>query len=185
LSVATTPAAPARGEVDARVGLLIFLGATAMLFAALLLAYAILRAEAPVWPPAGTPPFPRGAATANTAVLLAAGLALRAAGATGQRGRAGRRSTRRGLAFAALGLGMAFLILQAALWRRLAATHLGPSAGALGDVFFALSVLHALHVLGGLVALALTRARRLRLLTTYWDFVLAVWIVIYVAVCLL
>jgi cytochrome c oxidase subunit III len=92
---------------------------------------------------------------------------------------------RRWLAFAALGLGAAFLVLQAALWRHLAATHLGPSAGALGDVFFALSVLHALHVLGGLVALALTRARRLRLLTAYWDFVLAVWIVIYVEVCLL
>jgi cytochrome c oxidase subunit III len=172
---ATTRTEPPRHEVDATVGLLVFLGATAMLFAALLLAYAILRAEAPVWPPAGTPPFPRGAATVNTAVLLAAGLALRAARATG----------RHGLAFAGLALGAAFLVLQVALWRHLAATHLGPSAGPLGDVFFALSVLHALHVLGGLVALALTRARRLRLLTTYWDFVLAVWIVIYVAVCLL
>jgi cytochrome c oxidase subunit III len=173
--IAATRTAPPRREVDATVGLLIFLGATAMLFAALLLAYAILRAEAPVWPPAGTPAFPRGAATVNTAVLLAAGLALRSARATG----------RRGLAFAALALGTTFLILQGLLWRRLATTHLGPSAGALGDVFFALSVFHALHVLGGLVALAVTRARRLRLLTTYWDFVLAVWLVIYVAVCLL
>ena len=65
------------------------------------------------------------------------------------------------------------------------AIHLGPAAGALGEVFFALSALHALHVLGGLVALALTGARRLRLLTIYWDFVLAVWVVVYVAVCLL
>ncbi len=173
--IAAASTAPRRREIDTTVGLLIFLGATAMLFAALLLAYAILRAEAPVWPPAGTPPFPRGAATANTAVLLAAGLALRAARATG----------RRWLAFAALALGTAFLALQGALWRHLAATHLGPSAGALGDAFFALSVFHALHVLGGLVALAVTRARRLRLLTIYWDFVLAVWIVIYVGVCLL
>ena len=172
--IAAASTAPRRREIDTTVGLLIFLGATAMLFAALLLAYAILRAEAPVWPPAGTPPFPRGAATANTAVLLAAGLSLRAARATG----------RRWLAFAALALGTAFLALQGALWRHLAVTHLGPSAGALGDVFFALSVFHALHVLGGLIALALTRARQLRLLTIYWDFVLGVWIVIYVAVCL-
>jgi len=170
---AAVTTAPRRREIDASVGLFIFLGATAMLFAALLLAYAILRAEAPVWPPAGTPPFPRGAATANTAVLLAAALALRSARSTG----------RRGLAFAAFGLGTTFLILQGALWRHLAATHLGPSAGALGDVFFALSVFHALHVLGGVIALAVTRARRLRLLTTYWDFVLVVWVVIYVAVC--
>jgi cytochrome c oxidase subunit 3 len=172
---AAVSASPARREIDATVGLLIFLGATTMLFAALLLAYAILRAQASVWPPAGTPPFPRGAAAANTAVLLASGLMLRHA----------RRTGRRWPVAAAAVLGAAFLALQAALWRRLCATHLGPSAGALGDVFFALSTFHALHVLGSLVALAVTRARRLRLLTIYWDFVAAVWIVIYVAVCLL
>ncbi|HZL17237.1 MAG TPA: cytochrome c oxidase subunit 3 [Polyangia bacterium] len=162
-----------RREVDATVGLVIFLGATAMLFAALLLAYAILRAEAPSWPPAGTPPFPRGAATVNTAVLLAASLALRHARSTG----------RRAPAFGALALGTLFLGLQALLWRHLVATHLGPSAGPLGDVFFALSAFHGLHVLGGLVALAVTRARPLRLLSLYWDFVLAVWLIIYLAVC--
>ncbi len=155
-----------RREIDAQVGLTIFLGATAMLFAALLLAYAIIRSQAPGWPPAGAPPFPRGAAAANTLALVAASVALR------------RGSARGGLAF-----GAAFLAAQALLWRHLVAIHLGPSAGALGEVFFALSALHALHVLAGLVALALTGARRLRLLTIYWDFVLIVWLVVYVAVC--
>ena len=157
-----------RREIDAQVGLVIFLGATAMLFAALLLAYAIVRSEAPSWPPAGAPPFPRGAAAANTLALVAASLALR-----------------RGAPRAALAFGAAFLTAQALLWRHLVAIHLGPAAGALGEVFFALSALHALHVLGGLVALALTGARRMRLLALYWDFVLAVWVVVYVAVCLL
>ena len=173
---ATPPAAATisrRREIDAQVGLVIFLGATAMLFAALLLAYAIIRAQAPSWPPAGAPPFPRGAAAANTLALVAASFALR-----------------RGRPRAALALGAAFLTAQALLWRHLVAIHLGPSAGALGEVFFALSALHALHVLGGLVVLALPsrRAARpacLRLHTIYWDFVLAVWIVVYVAVCLL
>lgn len=172
---AAVSTAPRRRELDSMVGLFIFLGATAMLFAALLLAYAILRAQAPVWPPAGTPPFPRGAATANTVVLLAATLALRAA----------RTTNRRWPALAAAALAAMFLALQGALWRHLVATHLGPSAGALGDVFFALSAFHALHVLGGLIVLVATRARRLHLLTIYWDFVLIVWIVIYLAVCLL
>ena len=54
----------------------------------------------------------------------------------------------------------------------------GPGTGALGDVFFALSVFHALHVLGGLVAIAFllrpraradARPRRLRLATLYMD----------------
>ena len=163
----TAPATVSRRrEVDAQVGLVIFLGATAMLFAALLLAYAIIRSQAPGWPPSGVPPFPRGAAAANTLALVAASVALR------------RRSPRAALAF-----GAAFLAAQALLWRHLVAVHLGPSAGALGEVFFALSALHAVHVVGGLLALALTGARRLRLLTIYWDFVLAVWLVVYVAVC--
>jgi cytochrome c oxidase subunit III len=163
------PVTPARRrQIDAQVGLTIFLGATAMLFAAMLLAYAIIRAQAPAWPPAGTPAFPRGAAAANTLALIAASLALR------------RRHAR-----AAFGLGAAFLALQAALWRHLVTVHLGPSAGALGEVFFALSALHALHVLGGLVALAVTPARKPNLQVIYWDFVLVVWVVLYIAVCLL
>ena len=56
-----------------------------MLFAALLLAYAVVRAQAPAWPPAGTPPFPRGAAGGNGLVLLAAGFALRRARSHGSR----------------------------------------------------------------------------------------------------
>ena len=61
-----------------------------------------------------------------------------------------------------------------------ASSRLGPGTGALGDAFFALSGFHALHVLGGLVAIALllrgrasaeTRLRRLRLATVYMDFV--------------
>ena len=84
--------------------------------------------------------------------------------------------------------------MQASLWGRLVAAHLGPGTGALGDSFFALSGFHALHVLGGLVAIALllrgraapeARARRLRLATTYMDFVAVVWVVFYLAVCVL
>jgi cytochrome c oxidase subunit III len=165
------------------VGMAVFLGACAMLFAALLLAYAVVRTQASAWPPPGTPPFPRGAAASNGLLLLAAGFAL-------------RRARTRGAAWAAgaLGGGALFLLMQAALWGRLVASHLGPGTGALGDAFFALSMFHALHVLGGLVAItimlrprapAASRLRRLRLGTLYMDFVAVVWVVIYVAVCLL
>jgi cytochrome c oxidase subunit 3 len=167
----TAQAIAARRDSDAEltrsVGLLVFLGATTMLFAALLLAYAILRAQAPAWPPPGAPPFPRAAAGLNTLLLIAAGVVLR-------RWRA---------AAAALSLG--FLAGQVVLWRHLVTIGLGPAGGhaaLLGQVFLALSALHALHVAGGLVALALAR-RRLRALSMYWDFVLGLWVVLYVAVC--
>jgi cytochrome c oxidase subunit 3 len=167
-------------SITGSVGMVVFLGACAMLFAALLFAYAVVRSQASAWPPPGTPPFPRGAAAANGLLLIAAGFAL-------------RRSRRRGPAWAAgaLGLGTLFLLMQVTLWGRLVASHLGPGSGALGDTFFALSAFHALHVLGGLIAitLLLRRAgpdvlpRRLQLATTYLDFVAVVWVVIFVAVC--
>lgn len=158
-----------RRRIDGLVGLAIFLGATTMLFAALLLAYAVLRAQAVSWPPPGTPPFPRLGAGAVGVLLVAACLCLRAA-----RPRL------------ALACGAAFLVGQVALWRHLVSAHLGPGAGPLGDVFFALTGFHALHVAAGLIVLAGAgaRARRPRLVTLYWDFVLAVWLVIYAAVCL-
>jgi len=165
------------------VGMAVFLGTCAMLFAALLFAYAVVRSQAAAWPPPGTPPFPRGPAASNGLLLIAAGFAL-------------RRARTRGPAWAtaALGMGALFLLMQASLWGRLVAAHLGPGTGALGDAFFALSMFHALHVLGGLVAIAVllrararpeARPRRLRLAMIYMDFVAVVWVVIYVAVCLL
>ena len=139
-----SPEASSAQRLNGAVGMAVFLGACAMLFAALLFAYAVVRAQAGAWPPPGTPPFPRGAAASNGLLLIAAGFALRRARTRGPR-----------WAAASLGLGTLFLLMQAGLWGRLVAGHLGPGTGALGDVFFALSAFHALHVLGGLVAIAL------------------------------
>jgi cytochrome c oxidase subunit 3 len=168
-------------SVTARVGLAIFLGALAMLFAALLLAYAVMRAQAPGWPPPGTPPLPRGILGLNTLVLVASSVVLRA----GLRA----RGDRRGAVAGALALGAAFLVAQALVWRALVRAGLGPASGPYGSVFFALSGLHALHLAGGLLALgavglAAPSDARLRLAATYWDFVLGVWVVLYLAVCL-
>lgn len=162
---------PGRRETDTAVGLLVFLAATAMLFAALLLAYAILRAQAPSWPPAGAARLPRAAAGANTLVLAAASAAL---------WRARRGGARAWVAAAGL-LGAGFLVGQILLWRHLAGMGLGPRGQMPGQIFLALSALHAVHVLGGLAVLAFSR--RVRLVSLYWDFVLAVWVVLYVAVC--
>jgi cytochrome c oxidase subunit 3 len=164
----------------------IFLGAAAMLFAALLFAYAVMRAQAPAWPPVGQAPLPRLALGLNTLVLFGASLALRASV------RASRRNdgaSARGRAWASWALGAGFLVGQIAVWRSLVASGAGPASGIYGSVFFAISGLHALHVTGGLLALALTAARgaslrRLRACALYWDFVLVVWLVFFAGACL-
>jgi cytochrome c oxidase subunit 3 len=160
--------------VDGAVGLTVFLGALAMVFAALLLAFAVLRAQAPAWPPPGAGSFPREAAALNGVLLVLASLAIRGG------------AVRPAFVAGAFALGLGFLAGQALLWRHLVAARLGPGAGTLGDAFFALSGFHALHVLGGLVALAASvgRPERLRLTRIYWDFVLVIWAVVLIALCL-
>jgi cytochrome c oxidase subunit 3 len=179
----------ARRAGTANVGMAIFLGTVTMLFAALFFAYGVMRAQAPAWPPVGSTPLPRGALALNTLALLAASVALRGAGAAARRGD-GQAARRRSLA--ALLLGAGFLTAQALVWRSLVAAGGGPASGIYGSVFFAISGFHALHVAGGLIALSLVArsapadvaVRRLRLCGLYWDFVLAVWAIFFVAACL-
>jgi len=141
-----------RADATAGVGMAIFLGAIAMLFAALFFAYAVMRAQAPAWPPAGQTPLPRGALGLNTLVLLAASLALRGARAAAGRG---AEAVARRRSLSALALGVGFLVAQIVVWRALVRAGAGPASGIYGSVFFAISGFHALHVVGGIAALAL------------------------------
>jgi heme/copper-type cytochrome/quinol oxidase subunit 3 len=178
---------PRDPAASAWVGMAIVLGAWTVLFAALLLAYAVVRTEAPLWPPPGLPRLPRGALAVNTMVLAAASLALRGAVSAARRAESAR--VRPYLA-GALVLGAGFLALQVLVWHGLVARGLSPRSGVYGSVFFALSGFHAAHVLAGLVVLVTVAARGLRLLPlrltlAYWDFMLVVWAVLYIAVCVL
>ena len=170
----------------------ILLGAWVMLFAALFLAYGVLRVQANEWPPFGAPRLPRAAPAFGTLLLLASSLALRRGLAFVRRGH--RRALAPALLTAAL-LGVGFLAAQIAVGRAVLASGLLPSSGAYGSVFFAFTAFHALHVLGGVIALGALaiRARRAarvgrapvcaaRLTALYWDFVGAVWVLMYLTI---
>jgi cytochrome c oxidase subunit 3 len=179
---------PTRQELTARVGMVVFLGSWVMLFAGLLFTYGLIRSRAPEWPPLDQPRLPLLLPGINTLAVAASSAALVAA----QRAlRAGRqRSSGARLALAAL-LGTLFLGLQLVVWATLWRAGLVPGGGPYPSVFYGLTVLHALHVAVGLVALgtlslrALTgRARRLTvdLWSMYWHAVGAVWVVLYASV---
>lgn len=186
---------PGGAERTARVGMAVFLGSWAMLFAGLFFAYALVRARAPVWPPLEAPPLPRLLPGLNTLAIAASSAALVRAVRSEELGRA--RAASRSLAAAAL-LGATFLVLQVLVWIGLWRDGLVPSSGPYGSVFYAFTVFHALHVLVGLVALAWLavgpRARTaaaaktstdVRLWSWYWHFVGGLWIALYAAVYLL
>ena len=168
----------------------ILLGAWVMLFAALFLAYGVVRVQANEWPPFGAPRLPlRRARAQHAAAARVERGAAPGPGARAARRRRERCCRRRSSATL---LGAGFLGAQIAIWRSMLARGLFPSSGVYGSVFYALTGFHALHVLGGVVALALlaiqaARARRasraplraLRLTALYWDFVAIVWVAMY------
>ena len=123
----------------------------------------------------------------NTLVILGSSLTLHAAYVAFKREATGWY---RGLLIATFVLGCAFVWLQYEGWLQLAASGVPLKINPAGDFVYAISGLHAAHVIGGIAILAVclilayalplrnTPARKLRLelAVTYWHFVDALWI---------
>lgn len=179
------------------------------MFSATLIGYLTIRLRARAWPPAGMPHLPLGLIF-STVVILVASLAAQGALRAAREGRTA--AVRRGLVIT-LALGVLFLVSQAVNWAQLlpAVREMGVRAlaGPAGRVpgpprtdptprqfaflFYTLTGLHGLHVLGGLAALSMTarrawagldwsaQLRRVRHAVVYWHFLAAVWLVLYAA----
>jgi cytochrome c oxidase subunit 3 len=183
----------AREDFTYSLGMIIALASWAMMFGAFFFIYFGVRARSPMWPPAGVPALPVALPLLNTLVLLASSAAL-------HRGIAAlAQGSRRALVpwlGAAMGLGVAFLALQAVLWRQLWLLELRPSTGVYGSVFYGLTVLHALHVAAGLLVLLVVLVRavggtytehnvvRVRVCAMFWHFVDVVWLLMFVSIFL-
>lgn len=163
------------------------------LFAVLVAVWLFLRRPAPDWHAAGTDAL--HALWVSTACLLASsvavergvrGLRASAAGVVPEDG-APRRWL--GMGFA---LGVAFLAAQICLWVLAWRAGIVPATSGYAAVFFALTGLHAMHVLGGLgilgvLTLRLGRGprraaealRSVRLGAVYWHFMGALWLVLF------
>jgi heme/copper-type cytochrome/quinol oxidase subunit 3 len=182
---ASWEATPTPEEVG-RFALLLALVGITTLFAVLTAVCFFLRRSAGDWTATGEVRS-GGALIVAGACLFASGLAVEAAARAAQAWRA--RTALRWLAGAAA-LGLAFLAAQFELWLRL--WHAGhvPAASGYAATFFALTGLHALHVLGGLTYFAVL-ARSLRLAAAvrrempslrpgalYWHYMGLLWVVL-------
>jgi cytochrome c oxidase subunit III len=173
-SVAVAPATAALWGVLATV---------IMLFAGFSSAYLVRRAG-PDWIPIVAPPV----LWFNTAVLLLSSMALEIAKTSRK---FGRHSFFHYWFLAAVGLGIIFLGGQWAAWKELAAAGIFLPSSPHSSFFYMLSGVHAVHVLGGMIALVYVLLRRwndtsrtgdgdpLALCATYWHFVTGIWIYLY------
>lgn len=187
----------ARVATPGKIGMWVFLGTDVMGFGGLLLAYAMLRARAPSWPDPALR-FDRSLAGALTFVLLFSGGTMSAAVAAL---REGRTAAARLLVLLTALAGLAFTVGQGLEFQHLATErHLGLTADHAAALFYVITGYHGLHVLAGVVVLALVAARstagasgplrRARLATLevvslYWQFVDLLWIVLFTALYLL
>lgn len=172
----TAPAARAPWT-PARTGVWVGIAAISMSFAAFTSALIVREGPGSDWQHFRLPPV----LYANTLVLLISSALLEI----------GRRRQRDGRAasswLAASGiLGVAFLLGQIVAWRALAAQGLFLASSPSSAFFYLLTVIHAIHVTGGLAGLGYTYRRLARtpgsaagVLTaaaTYWHFMAALWL---------
>lgn len=173
-------------------GLAIFLASLAMIFFATLAGYAYIRLGAPEWPPAGAPPLPQGL-WLSTVLLVVSSATVHVAlvGARTDR----QRLVRAGL-LATTVLGLGFLACQGVAWRALAERMPITTATQYSFTFYLLTVLHAVHVVGGLGPLLFTTVKGLRgrydaaehggvtLISIYWHFLDVMWLLVFTTLML-
>lgn len=194
-SLLETGGGPDRGQVNppgtGALGLWVFLGTLSMLFVASLFGYFYIRFSAADWPPPGMPSLPKGLWISTIVLVSCSATAHLAVGAIR------RDDTKRlvQMLTATFTLGLLFLALQVWNYLTLAQNDLTAKTNLYGFTFYMMTGLHAAHVIGGLIPLAITtqRARAgrytsffhggVRNVVLYWHFLDVVWIVVFA--CLL
>lgn len=185
------PAGPLAPQWRGRVGMMCLLLSEAAFFAVFVVAYLFYIGAS------ATGPQPRevldlGVVLVNTACLLSSSLTIVLAVTALRRG-----ATRRFAAWwgATALLGGEFLVGTGREWSRLIGRDgLTLSTNLFGTTFYSLVGAHAAHVTAGLVAILLVlvlalrgrvsaeHGERVELLSWYWHFVDAVWIVVFMSV---
>lgn len=174
------------GAIDlppTRIGLWLFLAVVTSLFGLFLSAYS-MRMHHGDWSQPTLPPV----LWLNTALLVAASIALQAARSAAGRGRS-RVVT--GSLLAGGALTAAFLAGQFAAWQQLAAAGYFVQGSAATAFFYLLTAVHGLHLLGGMWVWGRTTNRLLggagladlklsvELCSEYWHYLLLVWLVVF------
>lgn len=172
-----------------KLGMAIFLGSEAVFFILLILGYLNFRSASN---PVAAQHLEPAVTALFTASLLASSLTLWQA----ERGFRNQRPSAPAWLLITLVLGAIFLAGQGMEYMKLFHENITPAQGLFGTTFFTLTGLHGLHVLTGLLILAILswlalkgffrrgQPTALETFALYWHFVDGVWIVIFAVVYL-
>ncbi len=177
------PSAGASSLPAATIGLGVFLAVVVTLFALLISAY-FMRMQLTDWAQMPAPNL----LWFNTGLLILSSVALQYAHVAARRGR--MEDVGGGLIAGGL-FASAFLVGQLLAWQQLSAAGYFLATNPANAFFYLLTGLHGVHLLGGLVALALTVDKvwrdaglgkvrlSVRLCAIYWHFLLLLWLVLF------
>jgi heme/copper-type cytochrome/quinol oxidase subunit 3 len=187
----TVEARPDTGVFNAKMGVWLFLASEVMLFGALFSSYVLLRTGVP----AGTWPHGREflnvpLATLNTIILIGSSVTMVMSWASLRLNDFKKYRLYMGLTLLA---GFGFMIVKAFEYGAKFEHHLYPSTNTFLAIYFTLTGLHGLHVLGGMIVngyflgpgAKLWRRQperftnRIEVAGLYWHFVDLVWIFLF------
>jgi heme/copper-type cytochrome/quinol oxidase subunit 3 len=184
---------PDTGLFNAKMGIWLFLASEVMLFGALFTTYILLRVGAPEWPhhELNIP-----LATLNTAVLITSSITMVMAWASLMMKRFDRYKIYMGLTFLA---GVAFLVIKGFEYGHHFATGELPEKSTFLAIYFTMTGLHGLHVIGGMIVNGYfwgpgskmwktepeRFTNRIEVAGLYWHFVDLVWIFLFPVLYLL
>jgi heme/copper-type cytochrome/quinol oxidase subunit 3 len=183
------------GLTNGKIGIWLFLASEVMLFGALFASYILIRSGSPSWP-RGDTILNVPLATLNTIVLIASSVTMVMAWASLMRGRFGTFRIYMG---ATILFGVVFLVVKYFEYTHKFHTGLFPSTNNFLAIYFTLTGLHGLHVLGGMVVNAYFWGPGAKLWKTnpqwftnrvehsglFWHFVDLVWIFLFPTLYLL
>ena len=180
---------------NARLAILVLLGAETMLFSGLIGTFLVFRVGNVTWPPPSHIgiELPRVVTGINTALLLISGYTMFQAWRAIQKNSV--KQLRNWLLITGM-LGLLFLGIQGSEWVQLIRKGLTLQSGVYGGIFYVLIGCHAVHVMSAVIwvfiVLGMAMAGRFSAerytgvdtCTIYWIFVVALWPILYVLVYL-
>jgi cytochrome c oxidase subunit 3 len=191
----TVEARPDTGVYNAKLGIWLFLASEVMLFGALFSSYILLRTGAPTWP-MGREILNVPLATVNTIALIGSSVTMVMAWASLKLKDFGKYRLYMG---GTLLLAAVFLVIKYFEYSAKLSHHLYPSTNTFLAIYFTLTGLHGLHVIGGMIVngyfwgpgakLWKTQperfTNRIEIAGLYWHFVDLVWIFLFPTLYLL
>jgi heme/copper-type cytochrome/quinol oxidase subunit 3 len=187
---------PDTGLNNGKLGIWLFLASEVMLFGALFSSYVLLRTAAPMWPPEGSPELNVPLGMVNTFILIGSSVTMVLCWAMLK---VNRFDAFKRYLLCTFLLATAFLVIKGFEYGAKFSHHHYPNTNTFLAIYFTLTGLHGLHVIGGMAVQAyfLGPGKRMwkseperftnhiEVTGLYWHFVDLVWIFLFPVLYLL